>query len=292
MELELKRGGRIALLSTHGGELISYRDEADLEYIWTGDPAYWPGRNPLLFPIVGGLKGGKVCYGDREVTMERHGFARRSEFAVAARGEDWAELELTENEATLALYPYPFRLTVRQSLTDTGFVTAVTVANTGREPMPFCLGAHTGFRCPLEGGEAFTDYEIRFAQKETCPTLVPDADGLDRARTRPCLEDTDVLPLEYRYFDEMDTLIFEGLKSQWVELRSKQSGKGVRMTFPGFPVLALWSMPSKAAPYLCIEPWHGTATIAGEGPQLADKAYAITLAPGESRTLSYQVDTL
>ena len=60
MELELKRGGRTARVTTQGGELISYRDEAGLEYIWTGDPAYWAGRNPLLFPIVGGLRDGKV----------------------------------------------------------------------------------------------------------------------------------------------------------------------------------------------------------------------------------------
>ena len=292
MVLELKRGGRTAQVDTHGGELVSYRDEAGLEYIWNGDPAYWPGRNPLLFPIVGGLRGDKILAGDKEVTLARHGFARRSEFAVKAQGEDWAELELVENETTLALYPFPFRLTVRQQLTDSGFTTGVTVTNTGTEPMPSCLGAHTGFRCPLEAGEQFTDYEVRFEQKETCPTLVPDANGVDRARTRPCLEDSDVLPLTYAYFDEMDTLIFQGLQSQQVELRSKKSGKGVRMSFPGFPVLALWSTPGKAAPYLCIEPWHGLPPVAGEGPQLTDKAFCITLSPGQSHTLRYQVDTL
>ena len=88
MELELKRGGRTARVATHGGELVSYRDEHGLEYIWTGDPAYWPGRNPLLFPIVGGLRDGKVSIGEKEVSMNRHGFARTSEFTVAGQGED------------------------------------------------------------------------------------------------------------------------------------------------------------------------------------------------------------
>ena len=292
MELELKRGGRTARVATHGGELVSYRDEHGLEYIWTGDPAYWPGRNPLLFPIVGGLRDGKVYIGEKEVSMNRHGFARTSEFTVAGQGEDWAELELRESPDTLAVYPYPFHLVVRQQLTDTGFTTTIMVTNTGDQPMPFCLGAHTGFRCPLEEGEAFSDYQILFDQKETCPTLIPDANGLDRARIRPFLEDTDALDLDHRYFTEMDTLIFEGLQSQSVRLRSKKSGKGVRMTFPGFPVLALWTMSDKAAPYLCIEPWHGVPAVVGEGPQLADKAFCITLAPGESRTLGYQADTL
>ncbi len=292
MVLELKRGSRTAQVDTQGGELTSYRDENGLEYIWTGDAAYWTGHNPLLFPIVGGLRDGTVCVDGRAVSMKRHGFARTSVFSVVGHGEDWAELELRESPATLDLYPRPFRLTVHQQLTDTGFATAFTVTNTGDRAMPFCLGAHTGFRCPLEAGESFSDYEILFDEKETCPTLVPDVNGLDPARTRPCLEDTDVLPLDYRYFDELDTLIFQGLRSQSVRLRSKKSGRGVRMTFPGFPVLALWSAPGKAAPYLCIEPWHGLPAVAGEGPELADKAFCITLAPWESRALGYRVDTL
>ena len=103
MELELKRSGRTARVETLGAELVSYRDEADREYIWSGDPAYWPGRNPLLFPIVGGLKDGKIYVKGKEVSMERHGFARRREFAVTGRGEDWAELTLEQDEDTLAL---------------------------------------------------------------------------------------------------------------------------------------------------------------------------------------------
>ena len=292
MELELKRGGCTARIATLGGELVSYRDEAGLEYIWQGDPAYWSGRNPLLFPIVGGLKDGKIHMEGREVAMARHGFARRREFALTGRGEDWAELALEADEETLAVYPYPFRLTVRQQLIPGGFSTAVTVANPGQTNLPFCLGAHTAFRCPLEAGEAFEDYELVFNRPETCPTLVPEGGMLDFTRTLPCLEGTDTLPLSYRWFDELDTLVFQGLASHRVCLRSKKSGKGVRMDFTGFPVLALWSTPGKQAPYLCIEPWHGLPAAAGEGPELRDKTHCILLPPGERRTLRYQVETL
>ena len=292
MVLELKRGGRTAQVDTHGGELVSYRDERGLEYIWNGAPAYWPGRNPLLFPIVGGLRGDKILAGDKEVTLARHGFARRSEFAVKARGEDWAELELVENETTLALYPFPFRLTVRQQLTDSGFTTGVTVTNTGTEPMPSCLGAHTGFRCPLEEGERFEDYELVFPQRETCPTLLLRDGLLDRPAAKPCLEDTDTFPLDYAWFDQLDTVILEGLRSRSVTLHSTKSGRGVRVSFDGFPMLALWTMPGKQAPYLCIEPWHGCAASWSEGPEFTGKPHCITLAPGQAHTLAYQVDTL
>ena len=269
---------------TLGGELVSYRDERGLEYIWGGDPAYWPGRNPLLFPIVGTLKEGKIRFDGREYAMERHGFARRREFTPAARGEDWVRLELRESAETLALYPYPFRLAVEQRLTDTGFSTAVTVANPGEGPLPFCLGAHTGFRCPLEAGERFEDYELVFPERESCPTLLLRDGLLDRPAALPCLEDTDTLPLDYRWFDALDTLIFEGLRSRSVALRSRKSGRGVRVSFDGFPMLAFWTMPGKKAPYLCIEPWHGCAAGTAEGPEFTDKAHCIVLAPGESRT--------
>lgn len=292
MELELNRGGCRARIATLGGELVSYRDEEGREYIWNGDPAYWSGRNPLLFPIVGGLRDGKVMADGRVCAMARHGVARRQEFTVAEAGADWARLELRENARTLEQYPFPFRLQVLQRLEERGFSTAVTVCNTGAETMPFCLGAHTAFRCPLAEGERFEDYAIEFEQREDCPTLVPVEGTLDRARARPCLEESDRLELCYRYFDEMDTLIFEGLRSRWVCLRGGKSGRGVRMHFDDFPVLALWSAPGKQAPYLCIEPWHGLPPVAGEGPQFRDKAYCILLAPGEERTLRYRVETL
>ena len=292
MELELRRGGRTARVETLGGELVSCRGENGLEYIWGGDPAYWPGRNPLLFPVVGNVKDGKVSFDGKAYPMERHGFARRQEFRLTERGEDWLRLELTENPATLAAYPYPFRLTVEQRLTDSGFATSISVANPGREPMPFCLGAHTGFRCPLEEGEAFEDYELVFPQRETCPTLLLRDGLLDRPAARPCLEDTDTLPLDYHWFDELDTVILEGLRSDSVTLRSRKSGRGVRVHFAGFPMLAFWTMPGRRAPYLCIEPWHGCAASWGEGPDFTDKAHCMILEPGQSRTLSYQAELL
>ena len=292
MELELRRGGLAARVDTLGAELVSCRREGGPEYIWTGDPAYWAGRNPLLFPVVGNLRDGKVRIGGREYAMARHGFARRREFVLEGRGEDWVRLVLSADPDTLAMYPFPFRLTVEQRLEDGGFSTAVTAANTGSAPMPFCLGAHTGFRCPLEAGERFEDYELVFPQKETCPSLALREGLLDRDRAIPCLEDTDVLPLDYRWFDELDTLIFEGLASKRVTLRSRRSGRGVTVRFDGFPMLAFWTAPGKRAPYLCIEPWHGCAAAWQEGPEFTDKAHCITLAPGERRTLAYRVELL
>ena len=96
MTFELKKAGLRAAVRTEGGELVSFLDGAGREYIWEGDPAFWAGQNPILFPIVGSLKEGVVRAGDKSCRMGRHGFARTSEFVPAERGEDFAALVLEE----------------------------------------------------------------------------------------------------------------------------------------------------------------------------------------------------
>ena len=40
-----------------GAELISlYNKTQHLEYMWSGDPAFWSKHSPVLFPIIGALK--------------------------------------------------------------------------------------------------------------------------------------------------------------------------------------------------------------------------------------------
>ena len=53
-----------AQISPLGAELVTLRDEAGRDLLWNGDPAFWTGRSPLLFPIVGRVRnevGGEVA---------------------------------------------------------------------------------------------------------------------------------------------------------------------------------------------------------------------------------------
>ena len=79
MRFTLSRGALEAAVQTRGGELVSLRRNG-AEYIWGGDPAFWSGQNPILFPIVGSLKDGRVDIGGQTFSVSRHGFARHSEF--------------------------------------------------------------------------------------------------------------------------------------------------------------------------------------------------------------------
>src|SRR5699024_7385030 len=62
MTVTLRHGALTAQATPQGGELISLTGPDGTEYIWSGDPAYWAGRNPILFPIVGSLKDNTVYF--------------------------------------------------------------------------------------------------------------------------------------------------------------------------------------------------------------------------------------
>ena len=290
MEIQLKKGAYTATAETMGGELVSLRDRQGRQRIWQGDPSVWSGRNPNLFPIVGGLKDGQVDIDGTVCRMGRHGFARRKAFSVAEQGEDFVVLALREDAETLAQYPFPFLLEVRHQLTETGFVTSFTVTNTGKRAMPFCIGAHTAFVCPVSPEESFADYRLAFDEAETADAILPGPDGCLLEEGGYALRG-DTIPLDYGYFDHMDTLIFQGLRSHGVKLVNG-AGQGVRMDFPDFPMIAFWSKPGAHAPYLCIEPWHGCAAYAGESGKFRDKPGCMVLEPGQARTLAYTVTIL
>lgn len=290
MQFELSFQGFRAIADSHGGELVSLRDTKGTEYIWSGDPAFWAGRNPLLFPIVGSLKGGKVQFDGKEYKMSRHGFARDQEFEVADRTEDRIVFELRENQSTLARYPYPFKVQVCHQLTQGGFSTSLRVENTGDKPMPFCIGAHTAFRCPLREGERFEDYEIIFDRPEEASMRLLTKEGLLSSALRErLLAGQERFTLDYELFARIDTVILENLKSESIRLAHRENGHGVRMEFKGFPMLAFWTKGVEKAPFVCLEPWHGCAAVEDETGEFTDKPHCITLGPGEVKSLEYKV---
>ena len=289
MRFTLSRSALEDAVQTRGGELVSLRRNGK-EYIWGGDPAFWSGQNPILFPIVGSLKDGRVDIGGQTFSMSRHGFARHSEFTPVEQGGDFAVLELRESGETLERYPFPFSLRVRHQLLADGFSTAFTVENTGPSPLPFCIGAHTAFRCPLREGERFEDYRLVFDRREDASTLLLTPEGLVRGGAEEPMLSGGVLPLDYGIFRRLDTVIFRQLQSGSVSLVHRETGRGVKMDFSQFPIAAFWTKPG--APFLCLEPWQGCAASERETGRFQDKPFAVTLAPGEQKTLAYTVTLL
>ena len=157
--------------------------------------------------------------------------------------------------------------------------------------MPFCIGAHTAFRCPMHEGEQFSDYRIVFSKPEHADSLLLTPDGLIKAEGHlPFLKGTDRFTPDYDLFGRLDTIIFDGLKSTSVSLLNDKTNHGVHMDFKGFPMVAFWTKPG--APYLCLEPWHGCAAVENESGQFEKKPHCMMLSPGESKMLTYSVTIL
>ena len=82
---------RIAI-KAHGAELDSiYQKEHQLEYLWSGDSAYWGKKSPVLFPIVGTLKNNSYTFKGGKYALSRHGFARDRDFEL--ENQYWLDKE-------------------------------------------------------------------------------------------------------------------------------------------------------------------------------------------------------
>ncbi|MGI6269542.1 MAG: aldose 1-epimerase family protein [Candidatus Howiella sp.] len=274
-----------------GAGLMSLRDLHGTEYLWQGDPKYWKGRSPILFPIVGALRGGKAVIDGREYGMPRHGLARIHPFQKIESGADSLTFRLDADEETRTHYPFDFSLEVCFALSGRTLTERFTVRNRDQKPMPFCLGCHPGFNIPLEEGESLSDYTLRFEKTENCdsPLIDPTTDLILEKTRRPVLTDSNTLPLSHELFYK-DALVLENLQSRSVTLSSAVSCRGVRMDFDGFDYFGIWQ--AKDAPFLCLEPWTGTATTDQEGDDFAGKRGMHLLAPGTEQEYILKITLL
>lgn len=292
MQTTLRNGRLIVQTDTRGAELQAIEKEGGLSYLWNGDPAYWSGRAPILFPMVGALRDKRAQSVGGEISLPQHGFARRSEWALEDASDTAVTYRLTANEETRKGYPYEFDLRVRYELEGDSVTTRFLVKNTGNQPLPYAAGGHPGFRVPLEEGETMEDYRIVFSHPETAD--LPQVDlrtGLivDTVRNR-FLTERDSFSLNHVLF-RGDALIFDTLCSRQVKLISQKSGHGVSMDFTGFDILGIWS-PASDAPFVCLEPWTGMGTKVSEDDVFEHKTGVISLEPGDIKEYAFTVTVL
>lgn len=278
--IKLTCGGATAEIQPRGAQIASFKTASGREVIWQADPNVWAQHAPVLFPVCGSVKDNQISIDGQMYPMTKHGFTRNPEFQVAKQGDDFVELILTPTEESKPMYPFEFVLHVTYTLQENGFTTTFLVENRSDKVMPFCVGGHPGFVCPMENGAEFSDYRLVFPQVENgVNSLAPGGYLIDGFEQLP-LQDGTTLPLNYELFDQRDALIFTQLKSRSVDLLHKDSGKGIHFTFPKMEVLAVWTKPGAHAPYLCLEPWHGMPGQVTESGRFEDKPFATHLQPG------------
>lgn len=270
-----------------GAELVALRDAAGRDYLWNGDPAFWKGRAPLLFPIVGKVPDDRLLVGGKTYPMRQHGLARTSPFELIASDEASCSYRLDASDASRESYPFEFRLDVRYSLLGATLTIKAEVANRGNVPMPVSFGFHPALQWPLPGGGAKDEHAIIFSEPEEAPVRRLDG-GLLRAAASANPVRRRHLALSEDLFRE-DVLVLDQVRSRSIEYRSSR-GPAVRVSFPGMPHLGLWS--KAGAGFLCIEPWQGYAAPKGFTGELAAKPGGIAIEAGRSRSFEMSLEVL
>lgn len=282
----IRSPGVRARINPFGAELWSLTDPDGREYMTQADPAYWTGHAPLLFPIVGGLAGGRFRLDGAEYALPRHGFARTSAFEGGVVSDGEALFRLTDSAETRAVYPFAFALEMAFRVEGMTLAMTATVRNPGEHPLPFSFGYHPAFAWPLPGGAAKDAHVLTFAQDEPGPVRRLDpAGGLLLPELHPSPVRGRTLPLESALFND-DAVIWEALASRSLTYGAP-GGASLEISFPDTPMLGLWQKPG--ASFICIEPWQGHADPLGFAGELRDKPGTILLAPGDARSFRMDV---
>ena len=149
----IRGNGVTASVLAHGAELCSLKTADGLELLWQAG-AEWRRHAPLLFPIVGRLKGDRLRHRGQSYPMTQHGFARDSRFEWVERGQGSCRLMLADSADTRSRYPFAFRLTVTYTLHEADLDVALEIENPGDESLPASVGGHPAFNWPLLPGVA------------------------------------------------------------------------------------------------------------------------------------------
>lgn len=289
MNQMIKSSCASAEIKSLGAELTSLMDSQGTQYLWQGDPAFWSGQSPILFPIVGSIRDKKaIVGGNKTCNMERHGVVKKEEFTLIDSTENSATFAVCANPETKERFPYDFELQVKYTLCEKTLTVAFTVINKDKEPMPFFVGGHPAFKCPLLEGEAFEDYVVEFEQKEyaNCPRALKNG-LIDVEHRTLILNNSNTFPMDRTWFS-YDCQIFDQLKSRSAKMYNPKTGRGVKLDYPGFEYVIVWSSKNNGD-FVAVEPWTGISTCSDEDDIFEHKRGVKILEPNASQTMSYDI---
>ena len=264
-------------VTTRGAQLKSVIRKCDgVEHMWQADKSHWGYHAPILFPYCGKVKDGMVeARGQHFENLPQHGFAR-----IGDHTKNTVVLELRDSEATMAMWPYAFRLITTYTLEADTVHHTLTVLNADDEPISFGIGYHPGFAIPFDDSHTATDYEFRFdtPQSPLCLNCVPT--GLYQGNSYYLGYNTDTIPIDEHLFDN-DSHCMAGLSAKTLGVYEKGTGRGVVCDISAFPYTLIWSKPGMPR-FVCIEPWHSIPSAENGDHKWEHKPAAATINPGES----------
>ena len=280
-------------VSSLGAELINlYDKKKPRELLWQGNEAVWPGQAPVLFPLIGRLKGKTFEYEGKKYEIDIHGFAKIMEFSLNNKTNNSVSLTLASNDATRKQYPFDFEFTVRYTLNNRTLLKEHIVKNTSGKVMYYEVGGHEGYNLPLTGSEKMSDYWLLFKGKEALYSFTKNEQIMMLNKKRKVDLSDGRLYLKMSVFSD-DALVLEDDAGKIVELHGKQTGHILTVKFPDFKYLGIWTknLPFDTN-YVCIEPWSSLPDFADLGIELTEKIGIRKLAAGKSETLGFTIEVV
>lgn len=288
MKIKITSGENYAVLGLDGAMLNSL-NKNNTEYLWQGDAKYWAGQAPVCFPITGVLPNGEMEAFGKRCTMKRHGVARINPFEVLEQHKNSVTFVQRSDENTKRDFPFDYELKIKYTINGDTVTNEYIVTNTGEDKLPFVIGGHPAFNCPLSNGEKFEDYKVVFDKNITKPCLRPNHHtGLVNVFEKfDEMHGGDTLSLVHELFEEKDALIFENCEAKSATLIGK-SGKGVKIEFQDMNNLLIWSAVGNA-PFVALEPWTGLASCNDEDGLFEHKRGMTVLEKDETASFKFKI---
>ena len=277
-----------AVISSTGGELLSFQSDDGLEYVWQGDPTYWASRAPHLFPYVGRLTDGQYIMDNETHPLGIHGFFRFQELNLESQSESSVVLSLVPSQELLGQYDRNFKVILSYELQGSTLKISFQVENLDTRNMYFGYGGHPGFRVPLDDALSFQDYDLAFSEKCQPVSIGMSPSCYVQGNDLPLsLVNDQILPLEHSLFDN-DAIIMRNMASA-ISLKTSKNPHGVTVSYPQMPYLGLWHKPHSDAPYVCIEPWTSLPSRQDVVETFEEKHDMIVLAPQKKYENNWEI---
>lgn len=283
-----------ARFTAAGAELLSLTDRATgYEYIWQGDPEYWEGHSPILFPITGGLWNGTCRIDGREYRIPKHGFAQRKTFGVEDIHPDSVVFSYVGTEADAEVFPWDFCLRLIFTLKGRSLEARMEVENRTDCTMYFQAGGHPAIALPDFRKGSPADGFLRFEGNAT---------HLLRAGEQGCIEVEGDSPRQFPLPTNADNLVpinEDTFRNEALILNEQISGatvldlqgRPIARVESTSPVWLFWSPQGKQSPFVCLEPWYGMPDLQHFAGPVADRPYIQTARPHGAWRGIYTVET-
>ena len=308
MNYTLKNDSLLVTISSLGAEVQSVKNVLSGEELWwNGDPAYWHGHSPILFPACGGLWNGKYTYNSKWYEMPKHGFAKKMQFNTSPGGETVQTVQegtkvisfiLEGNEETAKVFPFKWRLTITYTLLESQLQCEAKVENLGDETMHYQLGGHPALALPdypFEDKDSITpDTTIGYLKPmHLAPGMTAQSLSVIRAGEQGCwsperyhvtlCKENGMIPVNVETFRN-EALIYDGAQLHGFQLYRADGETPVAEVFFDAPACLVWQMTDLLCPYVCIEPWYGLPDRQQCTMPLDYRPYSLHTMPHEEST--------